>query len=270
MRGLVYCGICGWRMHVKHYSPAQINSAQQTIYKCFRNDGIEERFHKHTVSVICSSVDDAAWEFAVMYIRNPHLFNEHIKGIEQEIPNINHSESLEESLNKINKAISNLYKLAEVVTDTTELEERLIELQLKKRELEKLHRGVLNTEEKQENLRLALERFRLWAESQRQFLDDPDYQPKYEDKLSAIYFLGIKATVYPLEDNPKRIKLELMPPDIQRLLRLGCSGITYSLYSESESRIMRRNRGQIQLEPGADVPHRIVNVSSRHNVRVSL
>ena len=222
MRGLTFCGICGRRMHVKHYVNAHGNHTQQSAYKCARNDGIEGAVHKHTISISCSVLDEHAWEFAVLHIRNPQLFSEHIANLEKEIPNINHSDSLEESLGKINQAIANLYKLAEVAIDTKPLEERLIELQLKKRDLEKLHMGVLNTQEKQENLRLALERFKLWADSQREFLDDPHYCPTFEDKLSAIYFLGIKATVLPVEGNPKRVKMELMPPDIDRLLRSGC------------------------------------------------
>ncbi len=123
------------------------------------------------------------------------------------------TESIEESIGKINKALQNLYKLAEVADDTTELEERLVKLQLQKRDLEKLYHGAASTEEKQTQLRQALERFETWANIQRQFLDDP-----HTDQPSLIngrrLFLGIKATVYPEKDNPKRIKLELMPPNM--------------------------------------------------------
>src|SRR5262249_43324486 len=133
---------------------------------------------------------------------------------------VNHAESIEESIGKINKAISNLYQLAEVAVDTTELQERLVELQLKKRDLERLYMSVSSTEERQEELRVALHRFELWAATQRKFLDDPEYCPSLNDKIAAMLFLGIKATVFPVSSNPDRIKLELMPPDIDRVLRL--------------------------------------------------
>ncbi len=136
------------------------------------------------------------------------------------------AESLAESIGKLDKAIQNLYKLAEVAIDTKDLEERLVELQLKKRDLERLHQGTVSTEEKQEQLRSALDRFEQWANSQRQFLDDPTYKPSLDDKIAAILFLGVKATVFPVnghEDLPagqtRRVKLELMPTDIDRLLR---------------------------------------------------
>ncbi|HEX9133324.1 MAG TPA: hypothetical protein VF844_13610, partial [Ktedonobacteraceae bacterium] len=89
--------------------------------------------------------------------------------------------------------------------------------QLKKRDLERLHMGVTNTQEKREQLRVALERFEIWAEGQRAFLDDPDYTVSLDDMISSILFLGVKATVFP--NGIKRVKLELMPPDIDRLLR---------------------------------------------------
>ncbi len=226
MRSLVFCGICKRRMHVKHYVNAHGNRIQQSVYKCGRNDGIDEKLHKHTISVSCISLEAEAWQFAIEHIRNPQLVHAHVASLQAQIPETNHSESLAESIGKLDKAIQNLYKLAEVAIDTKDLEERLVELQLKKRDLERLHQGTVSTEEKQEQLRSALDRFEQWANSQRQFLDDPTYKPSLDDKIAAILFLGVKATVFPVnghEDLPagqtRRVKLELMPIDIDRLLR---------------------------------------------------
>ncbi len=222
MRGLVFCGVCQRRMHVKHYVNAHGNHTQQACYKCSRNEGLEEQLHKHTVSISCVSLDQEAWEYAILHIRNPQLIHEHVRHLQAQIPEPSHAESLVESIGKIDKAIQNLYKLAEVAIDTKELEERLVDLQLKKRDLERLHQGALNTEEKQEQLRAALDRFEQWAAVQRQFLDDSSYTPSLEDKIAAVLFLGIKATVFPVSGHDKRVKLELMPPNIDRLLRLWC------------------------------------------------
>jgi site-specific DNA recombinase len=218
MRGLVFCGECNRRMHVKHYLNAHGNNIQQSVYKCARADGVDDRLHTHTISISYCQVDAMAWEFAVAHIRNPHLIHEHVKGLQEQIPTHHHAESIEEDIEKINKAIHNLYQLAEVAIDTTELQERLVELQLKKRDLERLQMKVSSSEERQEELRVALHRFELWAKTQREFLDDPTYSPSLDDKIAAILFLGVRATVFPATQK-KRVKLELMPPDIDRLLR---------------------------------------------------
>jgi hypothetical protein len=218
MRGLVFCGVCQRKMHVKHYIDNKGIPIQRHCYKCARNDGIDEQLHKHTISIACCNLDEEAWQFAIVHIRNPQLLHEHIRSLQEQIPETNHAESIEESIGKIDKAIQNLYKLAEVAIDTKDLEERLVDLQLKKRDLERLHKGTLSTAEKQEQLRNSLDRFEQWADSQRQFLDDPTYTPSLDDKIAAILFLGIKATVYPVNGHMERVKLELMPPDIDRLL----------------------------------------------------
>jgi len=222
MRSLVFCGVCHRRMHVKHFFNSHGNRTQQSCYKCGRNDGIEGGVHKHNISISCSVLDEEAWEFARLHIQNPRLVHEYVQSLHKQIPVVNHADSIEESIAKIDKAINNLYKLAEVAIDPEPLQERLIELQLKKRDLEKLHMGAASSEEKQEQLRAALDRFETWACLQRQFLSDPDYEVTLDDKLGAILFLGVKATVHSVEGHPKRVKLELMPPDIDRLLRSGC------------------------------------------------
>jgi len=222
MRSLVFCGECHRRMHVKHYVNSHGNRTQNSCYKCARNDGISDTLHKHTISISCSSLDEEAWEFAKLHIQNPRLIHEYVEALHTQIPVVNHAESIEESIGKIDKAINNLYKLAEVAIDPEPLQERLIELQLKKRDLEKLHMGAASSEEKQEQLRMALDRFETWACLQRQFLSDPTYEVTLDDKLGAILFLGVKATVLGVNGHKKRVKLELMPPDIDRLLRFGC------------------------------------------------
>lgn len=218
MRGFVYCGICKRRMHVKHYVNSSGNHTQQSCYKCARNDGIDEALHKHTISISCAHLEAEAWQFAILHIQNPQLLRDHIMSLQEQIPETNHAESIEESIAKLDKAIQNLYKLAEVAIDTTDLEERLVDLQLKKRDLERLHKGTISSEEKYEQVRVALDRFHAWAISQREFLDDPTYEVTKEDKLAAVVYLGIKATVLPEKGNEKRVKLELMPPDIDRVL----------------------------------------------------
>lgn len=213
MRGLTFCGICGRKMHVKNYD------TQANVYKCFRSDGLPDRLHTHSVSIACCSLDATAWEFAVPYLRDPRLLHEHIASLQGQVPDNTHSEGVEDALAKINKSIANLYKMAEVADDVEPLQEQLVSLQLQRRKLEKLHQSVASTEEKREQLRNALTQFEAWATEQVEFIDDPAYEVSLRDKIGVMLVLGVKATVIPAEGNPKRVKLELMPPDIERLLR---------------------------------------------------
>jgi hypothetical protein len=114
-----------------------------------------------------------------------------------------------------------LYKLAEVAdpTDTdgmTALQDRLVVLEKRKRDCERLLSGVTSVEEKQEKLLLALDRFDAWAAKIRPFLDNPSYDISQEDKVSALMILGVKGKVWPTEGYPDRIIFTLMPPDIGR------------------------------------------------------
>ncbi len=98
----------------------------------------------------------------------------------------------------------------------TALQDRLVVLQRRKRDIERLLSGVTTAEEKQEKLLAALDRFEAWAASIRPFLDDPTYVISNEDKIGALLILGVKGIVWPIEGYPEHNTFTLMPPDVSR------------------------------------------------------
>ena len=223
MRSRMFCGICGRRMHIKHWNKPK--PGRRTIkapdYGCLINQGIEDVAHHHSTSIPIHKADREAWEFAVPYIRNPHRIREHVLAMKEQVIQRNHSEDLEKDLVAIKQGIANLYKLAEVAdpkdTDAmTALQDRLVVLQRRKRDIERLLSGVTTAEEKQEKLLAALDRFEAWAASIRPFLDDPTYVISNEDKIGALLILGVKGIVWPIEGYPEHNTFTLMPPDVSR------------------------------------------------------
>ena len=109
--------------------------------------------------------------------------------------------------------------MAETARDETTRQlyrERLVTLEKDLRETELLLVRFSNTTERSQKLLSALDKFEAWAISQQPYLADPSYEITKEDKRAALIILGVKATVWPTEGYPDRVKFALSPPDIQR------------------------------------------------------
>lgn len=224
LRGMMYCGICERKMHVKH--PAKVQSGRktprQTEYECNTNDGIDDLLHHHFTTITARTTDESAWVFAVPYIKNAQRIREHVIEMRKQVVKRDQSQDLETELNRINDSIANLFALVEVADPADKegmqaFQQRLIVLQKDKREKERLLSSINVVEEKQEKLLASLDRFEAWAERVRPFLDDPTYTISQQDKISALLILGVKATVWPLSGGfEERLRFKLAPPDIAR------------------------------------------------------
>jgi DNA invertase Pin-like site-specific DNA recombinase len=230
MRSRMFCGICTRRMRLKHWNHPKPGhrTVKAPDYYCTINQGIDDALHHHSTSYPIHKADRGAWEFAVPYIQNPQLIREHVMAMKEQVVQRNHSADLEKDLATIKQGIANLYKLAEVAdpNDTdgmTALQDRLVILERRKRDSERLLSGVTSVEEKQEKLLAAFDRFEAWAADIRPFLSNPTYVISQEDKISALLILGVKGMVWPTEGYPDRIKFTLMPPDIARFCDDDCT-----------------------------------------------
>ncbi len=72
--GLVFCGICGRRMHVLRYQ----RRPHYLDYQCKQNWGSDKEHYHHSVGISVAILDAQVWEFARPYILNPVLVREHI------------------------------------------------------------------------------------------------------------------------------------------------------------------------------------------------
>jgi DNA invertase Pin-like site-specific DNA recombinase len=217
MRGLVYCGICGRRMHLNHYTGRGQNAAD---YQCKQNWGKNaDLIHHHSASMSVANLDEAIWEFALPYIETPTLIRENINAMRDQVDNKDRSLALELHLAEIKEKIVNLLAVAEDARDETTRQiyrERLVKLEHDMRETEVLLGRLSNNTERNQKLLTALDKFEAWAVSQQEFLRNPDYEITKEDKRGVLLVLGVKATVWPSEGYPQRTQFEISPPDIQR------------------------------------------------------
>ena len=221
MRSLLYCGICGNRMHVGHHKKAYGEHiiAQRSEYQCKRNEGVDDIKRHHCVTIAVHLLDKAAWEFALPFILDQTLVRRSVQALKEQIQPNKRVETLEQALQETRGKIINLISVAQGASDelTRQLyRERLAALEKERRETEALLTRFSNTAEREEKLRLALNKFEAWALSQQSFLLDPTYEITQEDKRAALLILGVKATIWPAEGYPDRVKFTFAPPDITR------------------------------------------------------
>ena len=81
LRQLVYCGICGRRMHVLRYT----RRPNYLDYHCKQNGGSSESHSHHSVAMSVAILDGLVWEFARPYIQNPVLVREYIDTVRGQI-----------------------------------------------------------------------------------------------------------------------------------------------------------------------------------------
>jgi site-specific DNA recombinase len=224
LRGIIFCGICGHKMQVKHFNnPGKRHRyVKATEYRCYQNNGLEGIENHHAVTIRLDTLDKDTWDILVPYIKNEQAVRAHIESLRTNAKPRNYSEDLERDIARINKSVANLYALAEAAdpNDRDGMEAfqiRLVALQNDKREKEKLLGAMENTQEKTEKFLAALARFEAWTQKVRPFLNDPDYTVSFDDMREAVLVMGVKAIVYPAsEEYEERVKITFFPPDIGR------------------------------------------------------
>lgn len=226
LRGLIYCGVCGRKIWIHHTAkPKKPHyKIRGPVYQHYKNHGIDTVIHHHVVTISQEKIDREAWEFAVPFIQDEGRMRLHIETLRNQVDTRDHSQDLLAEIAKLSGSIKNLLALAEVAdpNDADGMEafqQRLSQLQREKRSKEKLLQQVSSSEEKQQKITEALDRFEAWAKSQQQFLNDPDYEVSFDDKRNALLVLGVKVTVWPaLPGYKKRSEMRLLPPDIARVV----------------------------------------------------
>jgi site-specific DNA recombinase len=221
MRSLLTCGICGNRMHVGRHKQAYGEHivAQRSEYQCKRNEGVDDLKHHHCVTIAVHLLDRAAWEFAKPFILHPTYIRTQIEEMKGQMQQSKRIETLEASLQAVRDRIKNLIQVAETAGDeeTRQLyRERLAALERERRETEALLIRFTNTTEREEKLRMALDKFEAWALSQQPYLQDPTYEVTQEDKRAAMLILGVKGTVWPEAGYKDRVQFTIEPPEIAR------------------------------------------------------
>jgi predicted nucleic acid-binding Zn-ribbon protein len=134
-------------------------------------------------------------------------------------PIVNPTE-IEETVADIKQKMKNIYRLAEGATDDetiAHLTERMNELEIQKRETEKLLFVLEDDQEERAEIEKELAKFEEWAAKVQPFLTDREYMSKamYAELRLAIKILGIRVTVFPLHGNyPYRHQIDVTVPEV--------------------------------------------------------
>lgn len=195
-------------------------------YQCWKKTGGKGMKDNHSVCISQLIIDNEGWGYTVSVLRNPSLVRERVELKRQELLKRRREmvdpTEVQATLTNLQTQITNLFKLGQFATDDDTIKQLaadMNELEAQKRQIKAL---LLDMEEEaQDYARLQTEvaDFEVWMESRRKLLDNPDYEPTWEEKRRAIRSLGIRGIVYPVSgDWPFRRQFDLAPPEIMKLL----------------------------------------------------
>ena len=214
MRGRVRCGICGLACYI---SQPTFDGKRSFSYQCKPRNYVEDHTHP-TVRV--ALVDAAAWELAVTHIKNPQVIEKKVEEILCTQLEQDHIDRLNAQLITIVNQLKKLMEFALEATDVdmlTMARERRQQLEKEKRDIERLLLVNLQDKEKEEHVINELGKFVAWCDSIRPFLDDPDYEISVRERRQALAILGITATIFPYNHDP-RYSIDVGPTYIMQAL----------------------------------------------------
>ena len=223
--GMAVCGNCGHNLGVDR---GMSRGKLRVRYRCPKaHAGYRECPKSPDISA--PVLDAIVWTEAVAFMRNPKALQENLDKQKKADPTKDELATIDGILTDTANRIQNL-------TDTVEttpasdgrdlLMHRLDELAAKKKRFEEkrdvVMREKINWAEEQQ----AIEDFKLWFVEHRDTLDNPDHEPTYKEKLTALERIGIVVRVFPIDLNEpeearKRVEIEYHPTG----LRQGLGGL---------------------------------------------
>ncbi len=226
--GYCRCGICG-RSMVMRYHPEGDKRHPYPCYHCRKKTGAEGINNFHVTSIPQYVIDAEGWQYTLEVIRTPGFVRKRVAAFREKLlkdrRELVDPVAIQAKLVDIQTQITNLVKLGRLATDDdtiTQLAADINELEFQKRQIQSVLVGLEEEQEEQVQIEAELVSFEAWLEDKRTLLDDPKYQPAWEDKRKAIRSLGIRCTVFPLHgDYPFRRQFDLAPPDLMKLLSIA-------------------------------------------------
>lgn len=222
--GLIKCGYCG------HPMPAGSVRRNETdryhYYRCYRGQGAWNGIRKcEGGTVSAEKADKAAWSTALEIIRDPRKVDEKIEALRIPDPTAKSRQHLTNKITELKTKKRNLQNnLAEEMEkgdmdyDTVDSLKLRIKDTAKAIEAytEELNKEA-NTQKKWEDVQKRLNKLHKFCSDMREKIDDPNYEPTYQEKRDAIELFGITVTVLGFK---KALKMDVSvnPPSIMSLL----------------------------------------------------
>ncbi len=215
--GFIFCGVCKRRMHVIY--PDQSTGRDSPRYMCRQKSGSNQSIIlSHRTQIRLPLIDKAACEKIVEVLQNPAMVRAKVAELRENNTPVIDTTAIEATLEKIKKAMQNLYDLAEQATDDdtmADLTQRMNNLEKQKRDAERLLYDIADDEEERAAIEKELVKFEKWAAEVQPYLTDPTYTPTYEELRLAVRILGLRVTVFPTNGEwPYRYYIDVTVPEV--------------------------------------------------------
>jgi site-specific DNA recombinase len=203
--GYIFCGVCGYRMHLNRPSAAELQRRpyESPRYQCVRSKGGNGGVvANHRTQIRMPLIERAVRERIAAVLLQPALVPAIVDGMRSTQRPAVDTTSIEAFIASVDHSVQRLSRLAEDATaDDTMAEpvQRLGGLETQRQQAESLLRSIMSDNAGRMAVEVELARFEEWTERVRPFLSDPDYlgAAPFDELRLAVKILGIRVTVYP-------------------------------------------------------------------------
>jgi Recombinase/Recombinase zinc beta ribbon domain len=207
--GYIFCGVCGYRMHLNRPSTAELQRRpyESPRYQCIQSKGGNGGLvANHRTQIRMPLIEKAVRERIAAELLQPALVRAIVEGMRSAQRPAVDTTSIESIIASIDQSIQNLPELAGYASTEDAIAERtrrMNNLEAQKRQAESLLYRIAEDDEGRMAVEVELTRFEAWAEWVRPFLTDPGYLEAvaHDDLRLAVKILGIRVTVYPTGGN---------------------------------------------------------------------
>ncbi|HKF35511.1 MAG TPA: recombinase family protein [Ktedonobacteraceae bacterium] len=203
--GYIFCGVCGYRMHLNRPSAAELQRRpyESPRYQCVQSKGGNGGIvANHRTQIRMPLIERAVRERIAAILLQPALVQAIVDGIRYAQKPAVDTTSIEEFIASVDQSIQRLSQLTEYATtdDTSaELAQRVSSLEAQKRQAENLLCSITGDDAGRPAVEVELATFEAWVKRVRPFLTDPGYfeAATFDELRLAVKILGIRVTVYP-------------------------------------------------------------------------
>jgi site-specific DNA recombinase len=202
--GFIECGFCGNAMSVKRTLKGRKGRQPDVRYRCNKNQRGYGLCPGGSVAV--KKLNQHAWQNMIEVIRNPTLVEEAIEARRKETDNsVDELAPIEKSIASVERKMKNYKRVIDAAEDDDVIDDataHLSQLAKEKRKLEKEKSEALANHVDKKEEHQKIEKFKQWCVEYRMKIDDPNYNPSYEEKIEACQKLGVKVIVWNTNHEP--------------------------------------------------------------------
>ncbi len=213
LRGRIYCGRCGSKMTIG-------SSVKNGVYYMCQKlkNGMKGHYGCDNGTIAAHIADAKAWKEVQAIILNPGVLDEELEKRRTEDPVKEEIEALDSAAADIIPTIINLTTTIESMAPSAAqsvLLQRLDVLEKQRLEIEERKDKILRRRVNWQKAQAKIEEFKRWCEQHRAQLANDLYTPTFEEKLTALFELGVIVKVFRKDQEAElgyRMEVSFSPP----------------------------------------------------------